>query len=445
MTETPISERVSTKLRRIAQLAKEDPKRSFLSLAHHVDMDLMLEAYRRTRKDGAAGVDGQTAEDFEADLDKNLKALLDGLKSGQYRAPAVKRVHIPKGDGKKTRPLGIPTFADKVLQRAVAMVLGAVYEQDFLPCSHGFRPGRSAHQALHTLRERLMEMHGGWVLDADIQKFFDTLDHGKLREILDQRVRDGVLRRMIDKWLKAGILEDGELSYPEEGTPQGGVVSPLLANVYLHEVLDTWFEREVRPRLRGSAFMVRFADDFVIVFSSESDARRVLEVLPKRFARYGLTIHPEKTRLVRFVQPSGRQRRPNGGDDDPGPGSFDLLGFTHFWARSRRGYWVIKRKTRKSRLSRALKAIHQWCRANRHRPIKEQHRTLAAKVRGHNNYYGITGNSESLSRFLHAVERIWKSWIGQRSQRGYLTWEQFRGIKRLYPLPLPRVRPIRVT
>ena len=220
------SSTVSTKLRRIAQLAAEDPTRVLTSLSYHIDLEFLREAYRRTRKGGATGVDGESADDFAVELDKNLKALLDGFKSGRYRAPPVRRTYVPKGDGKKTRPLGIPTFADKVLQRAVAMVLNAVYEQDFLDCSFGFRPGRSAHHALYTLREALMEMHGGWVLDVDIQAFFDNLDHGKLRAILDQRVRDGVLRRMIDKWLKAGILEDGELRQPKEGTPQGGVITP---------------------------------------------------------------------------------------------------------------------------------------------------------------------------------------------------------------------------
>jgi len=440
MTETRISENVLTKLRRIAQLARVNPTRSLLSLAHYIDVEFLRAAYALTRKDGAAGVDGQQAEDFAANLDKNLKDLLDGFKSGRYRAPAVRRVHIPKGDGKKTRPLGIPTFADKVLQRAVTMVLTAVYEQDFLDCSYGFRPGRSAHDALGALREGLMSMKGGWVLDADIQGFFDNLGHGKLREILDQRVRDGVLRRMIDKWLKAGILENGELTYPSGGTPQGGVVSPVLANVYLHEVLDTWFHREVLPRMHGRAFLVRYADDFVIAFSDEGDARRVLEVLPKRFARYGLTLHPEKTRLVPFARPGPK----DGGDRDE-PGKFDLLGFTHFWARSRRGYWVIKRKTSKSRFSRALKAVDRWCQRNRHLKIREQHAKLVAKLRGHYNYYGITGNSPALCRFLWFVERSWKRWLGRRSQRGYINWERFRAIKRVYPLPFPRIRPTTVT
>lgn len=445
MAEIPSSGTVSTKLRRIAQLAKEDLRRALTSLSHHIDMDFLREAYRLTRKSGAAGVDGQTAEDFAADLDKNLRELLEGFKSGRYRAPPVRRVHIPKGDGKKTRPIGIPTFADKVLQRAVAMVLTAIYEQNFLDCSYGFRPARSAHGALHTLREGIMAMGGGWVLDVDVQAFFDNLDHGKLREILDQRVRDGVLRRMIDKWLKAGILEDGELSYPEGGTPQGGVVSPILANIYLHEVLDTWFTREVLPRLRGRAFLVRYADDFVLVFSHEADARRVLEVLPKRFARYGLTVHPDKTRLVRYERPRNPSRDSEDGRKAERPGSFDLLGFTHYWARSRRGYWVVKRKTSKSRFNRALMTIDRWCRRFRHRPIAEQHAQLSAKLEGHYNYYGVTGNSTSLSRYLWFVERSWRRWLGRRSQRGYMSWKRFRQLKERYSLPLPRIRPAVVT
>jgi group II intron reverse transcriptase/maturase len=231
------------------------------TLAHHIDVDFLREAYRRTRKDGAPGVDRQTADEYAQNLEANLQALLDRFKSGTYRAPPVKRVHIPKGDGSKTRPIGIPTFEDKVLQRAVAMVLEAIYEQEFLDCSYGFRPNRSAHQALDALWKTLTEMKGGWVLEVDIKGFFDSLDHGHLRGFLDQRVRDGVLRRAVDKWLKAGVMEAGVLTHPDAGTPQGGVVSPLLANVYLHEVLDRWFETQVRPRLVGRATLIRYADD----------------------------------------------------------------------------------------------------------------------------------------------------------------------------------------
>jgi len=444
MAESPNFADVSTRLRRIAQLAKEDPKRAFKSLAHHIDVDFLREAYRRTRKDAAAGTDGQTAEDYAVELEKNLEALLGRFKSGTYRAPPVRRVHIPKGDG-KTRPLGIPTFEDKVLQRAVAMVLEAVYEQDFLPCSWGFRPGRSAHGALEVIREGSMSMRGGWVLDVDVKAYFDSLDHSKLREILDQRVCDGVLRKAIDKWLKAGVLERGELHYPTEGTPQGGVISPLLANVYLHEVLDTWFERDVRPRMRGGAFLVRYADDFVMVFQREEDARRVLEVLPKRFERFGLTIHPEKTRLVRFERP-GTSGDDGGRDQGGGTplGSFDFLGFTHYWERSRRGNWVIKQKTARKRFTRALKVISDWCREHRHWRITDQRAMLAAKLHGHYQYYGRRGNYDSLHRFRWVVEWIWKRSLGRRSQKGYLNWERFMAALggQLLPRPTSRVNAV---
>lgn len=358
-------ESVSTRLQRIAELARRAPEMVLTTLAHHIDVDFLSEAYRRTRKDGAAGVDGQTAREYASNLEGNLRSLLDRFKSGTYRAPSVRRVHIPKGEGTKMRPIGVPTFEDKVLQRAVAMVMEAVYEQDFRKCSFGFRPGRSAHQALDALWKGSMEMEGGWVLEVDIQGFFDTLDHRHLRSFLDQRVRDGVLRKTIDKWLKAGVLEEGSVRYPDEGTPQGGVISPLLANIYLHEVLDTWFEDVVVPRLKGRAFLVRYADDFVIVFSLESDARKVMEVLPKRFGKFGLTLHPEKTRLVLFKRPrlSPGPRGPKGGSRS---GTFDLLGFTHYWEKSRHGFWVVKRKTARARFRRGLKKISEWCRRNRH-------------------------------------------------------------------------------
>ncbi len=387
-----------------------------------------------TRPDGATGVDGQTRADYSANLWGTLQSLLDRAKSGTYRAPPVKRVHIPKGTSGDTRPIGIPTFEDKVLQRAVVMVLEPVYEQDFLNCSYGFRPRRSAHQALDGLWQQTMGLGGGWVLEVDIRKFFDTLDRAHLRELLRHRIRDGVLLRLIGKWLNAGVLEDGSISFPDAGTPQGGVVSPLLANVYLHYVLDVWFEREVKPRLKGRAFLIRYADDFVIGFAREDDARRVLDVLPKRFGRYGLTLHPDKTRLVPFQRPP-HQDSPATASERVRPGSFALLGFTHFWGRSRRGFWVVKRKTAQDRLSRALKTITHWCRLNRHQPIPEQRQTLSQKLRGHFAYYGITGNSYALSRFRAAVVHIWKYWLSRRRRCGFLSWEVFARLLRRYPLP----------
>jgi RNA-directed DNA polymerase len=424
---------VLTKQQRIAELARQSPHMGFTSLAHHIDLRWLHEAYMRTRSDGAPGVDGQTIRDYNAHLPGNLQSLLERAKSGTYRAPPVRRVHIPKGTGAETRPIGIPTFEDKVLQRAVVMVLEAVYEQDFRPCSYGFRPGRSAHQALDSLWRQTMGTRGGWVLEVDIRKFFDTLDHAHLRDLLRQRIRDGVLLRLIGKWLNAGVLDAGNLTFPDKGSPQGGVISPLLANVYLHYVLDVWFEQEVQPRLKGRAFLIRYADDFVIGFTCEEDARRVLDVLPKRFGKYGLTIHPDKTRLLAFAPPDRSDRSDPGSGSEPG--SFDFLGFTHFWGRSRKGVWVVKRRTASSRLRRALTTIAQWCRLNRHRPIPAQHQTLSQKLRGHFAYYGITGNSEGLRRFRDAVLGFWRKWLSRRTRGRSLSWDLFRRLLGRYPLP----------
>lgn len=420
---------ISTKLQKIASLARLRPKLCLTTLAHHIDIEWMQEAYRRTRKDGAAGIDGETAEEFGVNLESNLRGLLEEAKAGTYFAPPVRRVHIPK-EGGKSRPIGIPTLRDKVLQRAVAMILEAVYEEDFLDCSYGFRPGRSPHQALRTLRQAAMSMGGCWVVELDIQNFYGTMDHGQLREILLGRVRDGVLVRLIGKWLNAGVMEEGVMTYPEEGVPQGGVVSPILSNIMLHEVLDEWFEREVKPRLRGRCFMVRFADDAVMGFATEEDARKVLEVLPKRFGKYGLTLHPEKTKLVDFRRPA---------ESRPEPGSFDFLGFTHYWATTRKGGKAIMRRTMKERLGRAVRAVWEWCRRNRHEPVKEQHRGLGQKVRGHYQYYGIAGNTRSLVHFWRATERAWRFWLSRRSQRASMAWDRFKRMLQRLPLPLPRL------
>jgi group II intron reverse transcriptase/maturase len=409
------------------------PERPLTTLAHHIDVDWLREAYRRTRKDGARGVDGQSAEQYAQHLEGNLQALLDRAKSGTYRAPPVRRVHIPKGDGSQTRPIGIPTFEDKVLQRAVAMVLEAIYEQEFHDFSYGFRPGRSAHQACEALQNASVRMAGGWVLEVDIKKFFDTLDHERLREILNRRVRDGVILRLIGKWLNAGVMEVFELSHPEAGTPQGGVISPLLANIYLHEVLDEWFVRDVQPRLSSRAVLVRYADDFVFVFAQKEDAERVLDVLPKRFGKYGLTLHPDKTRLVPFRRPD----RDDGGDD--GPGTFDLLGFTHHWGLSRNGKWIVKKRTAKDRFSRTLRRIADWCRVHRHDDLEAQHRALVRKLRGHYAYFGVTSNGAALARLWYETTKVWRKWLSRRSQKGFVNWSHMLRLLERYPLPVPRI------
>jgi group II intron reverse transcriptase/maturase len=430
MAETLCSGSVTTKLRRIAELAREDRSRVFTSVAHAIDLEWMKEACRRTRKDGAAGVDGFTWADYAKDLDANLNALATKIRSGTYRPPPVRRAYIPKASGGE-RPIGIPTFEDKIAQRAVAMLLEAIYEQDFVPDSYGFRPGRSAHQALEELQRRPTYWKQCWIIDADIKSFFDTIDHTKLRSILDQRVRDGVIRRLVDRWLNAGVLEQGRITRPDEGTPQGGVISPLLANVFLHEVLDHWVQRDVQPRLRRGVRCIRYADDFVLLLKSEDDARRVMAVLGKRFERFGLKLHPEKTRLLSFDCPGlGKERAQR-------ERSFDFLGFTHFWAQSRKGRWVVKQRTAKSRFARGLKGLKERCREMRHQTLSEQHEAMCRMLRGHFNYYGITGNGDALRRYRSAATRFWGRSLARRNNRRF-AWRRFLPLLERYPLPLPR-------
>lgn len=425
---------ICTSLSSIAELAKRRPNEALRTLAHHIDEDWLMEAYHRTRKDGAPGVDGQTAADYATNLRSNLTSLLNRAKSGDYRAPPVRRVYIPKGKGKETRPLGLPTFEDKVLQRAVLMVLEAVYEQDFLDCSYGFRTKRSAHQLLGAFYQDATKSAGGWVIELDIRKYFDSIDRTRLKGVLRQRVRDGVLLRLISKWLHAGVMEDGSLRYPEAGTPQGGVISPLLANIFLHEVLDAWFTREVQPRMRGTAKLYRFADDAIMLFSEEADARRVMAVLSKRFEAYGLELHPRKTRLVDFRRPN----RPSGGN--PNPESFDFLGFTVHWAQNGYGTWRIMHRTAKDRFARSLRRIYEWCRKYRHKHLREQHRMLRSKMQGHFQYFGVSGNYASLMRFRRAAIRIWHKWLNRRSQRRRMPWPRMDKMLEHYKLPMPRIR-----
>jgi group II intron reverse transcriptase/maturase len=316
------------------------------------------------------------------------------------------------------------------------MLLEPVYETDFLDVSYGFRPGRSPHDALEALWQGLMSEGGGWVLEVDIQSFFDELDRGHLNDFLDLRMRDGVIRRTIGKWLKAGVMEEGAVHYTGKGTPQGGVISPLLANVYLHELVDRWFEETVKPRLHSRGFLVRFADDMVFVFAEEQDAHRVAKVLPKRFERFGLRLHPEKTRLLEFRPPKGVER-PSG--VSRGPRGFEFLGFMHHWSLSHRKRWVVKRKTASSRLTRSVHRAYLWCRDHRHRPVRWQHQKLAQKLRGHYSYYGITGNIRSLERCHRLVHRAWRKWLDRRSQKAKMSWEKFNRLLKRYPLPRPRI------
>ena len=418
-----------TKQQWIAEQAREHPQRVFTSLHHLIDGEWMREAYRRTRKDGATGIDGVTAADYEKDLEANLNGLLDRMKSGRYLAPPVRRHYIPKADGTK-RPLGIPTFEDKVAQRAILMLLEPIYETDFLPCSYGFRPKRSAHDALNALRAGIIEQRQRWVIDADLKAYFDSISHTHLRSFLDLRIRDGVVRRMIDKWLKAGVLEEGTVHRPVTGAPQGGVLSPCLSNIFLHHVLDEWFEEVAKPRLRGNCQLVRFSDDFVIALEDRHSGKRLLDVLGKRLGRYGLTLHETKTRYVDF-----RRRRPYGRHWMTSATTFDFLGFTHVWGRSLRGKDIVRQITAKGRFARALKSVHEWCKRNRHLPVEAQHDYLARAIRGHCAYYGRTGNGKRLGWFRFQVARIWRKWLARRSRLRRMNWDRMNELLKRYPLP----------
>ena len=420
---------LSTKRQWIAELARSKRGQALTLLHNHIDLEWMKKAYELTRKDGVTGIDGVTANDYEANLQGNLLDLLDRIKSGRYKAPPVRRTYIPKADGSQ-RPLGIPTFEDKVAQRAIVMALEAVYEQDFRSCSYGFRPRRSAHDALRELYGAITRRGQYWVVEVDIRKYFDSIPHHQLRAFLDQRVTDGVVRRMIDKWLKAGVLEDGLLRLATEGTPQGGVVSPMLSNIFLHHVLDEWFEDTVRPRLLGECTLVRFADDFVMTFKNHYHAERVLGVLGKRLARYGLTLHPDKTRFIDFRPP-----RQGGTHPDGKSSSFDFLGFTHTWGKSQKGKNVVRQTTAKSRLARALVTVNNWCRENRHQPVLAQHKRLSAKLTGHCAYYGITGNIRQVSKYFQQTTRLWRKWLERRARTKRLPWKCFSAFLERYPLP----------
>ncbi len=436
MDETPGSSPISTKLDQIAKLARKFADTPLTTLSHHIDIEWLREAYRRTRKDGAVGVDGQSADEYATDLEENLGRLLERAKSGAYRAPPVRRAYIPKGNG-ELRPLGIPTFEDKVLQRAVAMMLEAVYETEFLDVSYGFRPSRSAHQALDALRKSMVRIAGGWVLEIDIRKYFDTIDHGQLQEILRQRVRDGVIVRLIGKWLNAGVMQDGELSRSGAGTPQGGVISPLLANIYLHTVLDVWFENEVRPRLGGRASLTRYADDAVLFFEREEDACRVLSVLPKRFERYGLALHPDKTRLVPFKRPD-RSRNRDGNGPGPGPGKLRLSRLHDLLDQKPGGPMGRDESNGK----RPLRRI-----ARKHRAVVQAASSPAAAgatgcaqrqtTRALRLFPGRTGNRRRLWALLSRVQREWWQWLCRRSQRARLSWAAMHRLLEQYPLVTP--------
>jgi len=432
MTGASTLENMSPEILKVAERAKREPDAKFHSLAHLIDEAALKRAYDRIRKDAATGVDGTTKDDYGQDLDEKLRDLHERLKTLRYRHQPIRRVHIPK-DGGRTRPIGVSTIEDKIVQDALREVLEAVYEQDFFDCSYGFRRGRRAHDALKVLDRAAHRGEANWIIEADIVSFFDSIDREQLREMIKRRVPDGSVHRLVGKCLNVGVLDGDLFETPSEGTTQGSVLSPLLGNIYLHYALDEWFEREVRPRLRGRAILVRYADDFVIGFEHKDDAERVWQVLPKRMQRHNLQLHPNKTRLFDFRRPSRNQ---TGGK---GPATFDFLGFTVMWKRGRAGGWGFTLNTRRARLSRAILAAAEWCRGHRHLPLDAQHVALKRRLQGHINYFGVPGNLRTIDRMLFVVRRNWFKWLRRRSNHSRLNWERFREILQRYPLPLARV------
>jgi len=432
MTATKMAGNMSPGLSKVASRAQRDPEERLRSLAHLLDEEALARAFGRIRKGAAVGVDGVSKAAYGEKLEANIRQLHGRMKAKRYRHQPIRRVRIPKGQG-KTRPIGISTVEDKIVEGALTELLEVLYEPSFSDSSYGFRRNRRAHDALAVLNRVLYRGEVAWILEADIQDFFGSIDRKKLKEMLRERIADESLMRLIGKCLHVGVLDGEQYTTLDEGTVQGSVLSPMLGNVYLHHVLDVWFEREVQPRLRGRATLIRYADDFVIALERQDDAQRVMAVIGQRFARYGLTLHPDKTRLVPFAKP------PRGGKGK-GPGSFDFLGFTVLWRRSRKGNWVPGFKTRTAKLQSALGRIAEWCRRHRHLSVKQQHAALSSRLTGHFNYYGMNGNVRSIKRMRYRTIRYWWKWLNRRSQKRSKTWAQMEAMLQNMPLPRAIVR-----
>lgn len=419
---------MSTNELKITERARKFKHEALTNLHQFLDEKWLWDSYLSLNKNSSAGVDGKNWHDYGHRVQERLPELMTELRSGKYQAPPIRRVYIPKGKAGK-RPLGIPTIEDKILQESVRRVLNPVYEEIFKDFSFGFRRGYSAHKAIDYMFKEVSFKGMHYIIDADIKNYFGSIDHGILRNFLDRKVKDGVIRKVIDKWLKAGILEDRQLRYPEEGTPQGGVISPLLSNIYLHHVLDEWFSEQIQPLLSGKSFIVRYADDFVLGFENATDAERVMKVLPKRFTKYGLELHPEKTKIIKL-----------GGKRGAGSRSFDFLGFTHYLGKSRKGNVVLKRKTSKKKLALAASNTYAWIKSNRHRKLKELIPELNVKLRGHYNYYGITFNHRGIIRFFETVKRSLHKWLNRRGGKAVWNWDRYVVlIKEWLPLLKPMI------
>jgi len=428
---------VLDRLERITTRAKTHPEEVFNNLFSLLNYELLWYAFRRLKQGKSPGVDGVTLEDYEEHLRDNLQDLLDRLHRGAYRPKPSLRKNIPKGNG-KTRPLGIASVEDKLVQRAVVMILEQIYENDFYDFSYGYRPGKSCHEALAVLGGIISTRKVNWVSDADIKGFFDHVSHEHLLEMLSKRISDPKMLRLIGRFLKAGVMIDGRLEATEDGVPQGASLSPLLANVYLHYVLDQWFECEVKPRLRGEAYMIRFADDFLCCFQYEDDAKRYQAVLPKRLGRFCLAVAEEKTKLIEFGRFARRNHQRRG---EGAPSTFDFLGFTHYCGRSRAGKFKLKRKTSGKKLRMKLTEMRLWFHHQLSVPVSEMWQTLNAKLRGHYQYYGINDNWPLLLVYRDKVRRMAKRHLSRRSQKSYVNWGDFSRFEELHPL----VRPVRLT
>ena len=417
-----------TSLRGIAKRARRDKKARFGDLYRLLNEENLRGCFYQLRKTAAPGVDRVTFEDYERGLETNLADLVKRLKEKRYRAKLVRRKYIPKANG-KLRPLGIPALEDKLLQLAVAKVLTAIYEQDFLECSWGYRPKRGPREASRALAGRLYVGRIGWVVEADIRGFFDNISHEWMLRMLAERIEDGAFLRLIGKWLKAGILEeDGKVVHPATGTPQGGIVSPILANVYLHYALDLWFEHRVKKQSQGDMFMTRFADDFVCAFQYRNDAVRFERQLSERLGKFGLAVAPDKTRMLQF----------NRYVPEPNE-AFEFLGFEFRWVKHRTGQMGVRRRTSPKKFRASVRAFTEWIKEFRHSRITTLMQEVSRKLRGYWNYYGVRGNAESLSRFYDQCQRLLFKWLNRRSQRRSCTWKEFDVLMRRHAIPIPRI------
>ena len=427
---------LETKLARIAQVVRERPQERLTSLIHLINEETLMACHREMEAKRAPGVDGQTKEEYGKRLEENVHDLVARMKRWAYRPQPVRRVYIPKPGSGKMRPLGIPAYEDKLVQAALAKILNVVYEAEFLDCSYGFRPGRGCHLALAELARIIETRNVNYVVEVDIKGFFDHVDHGWLMKFLAHRIADPNLLRLIARFLKAGVMEAGIVYDTPEGTPQGGVVSPILANVYLHYVLDLWFEKAVKKACKGEAYMVRYADDFVCCFQYEGEAKAFLKALRERLGKFNLEIAEEKTRILAFGRKAEEESRRNGKGK---PATFDFLGFTHYCGRSRRGRFRVKRKTSRKKFRASLKRCNEWLRRNRHLPMAELMAELGKKLQGYYRYYGVTDNSAMLGEFLHHVRRLLFKWLNRRSQRKSFDWERFNLLLAKHPLPRPKI------